>query len=152
MPWTARGSRTIQVICQRLLQPTGAFPAAVAELSRSLQKMNWPDLASFEATVGRLATAEDTRANRASFLLEVDGVRIGTPIDMLLPCFALYRDDDANEPKRAVIFQAEEADGIRYFGGWLIDDEIQIVGFEGDFDLLTREQIHNEQGADGNTH
>jgi hypothetical protein len=59
--------------------------------------MNWPDLASFEATVGRLATAEDTGANRASFLLEVDGIRIGTPIDIQLPCFALYRDEDAEE-------------------------------------------------------
>ena len=111
--------------------------------------MNWPDLSSFEATVGRLATAEDTRANRASFLLEVDGVRIGTPIDMHLPCFALYRDEDANESKRAVVFQAEEADGIRYFGGWLIDDETQIVGFEDDFHLLNREQIQSEQGAAG---
>jgi len=106
--------------------------------------MNWPDLSSFEATVGRLATSEDTRANRASFLLEVDGVRIGTPIDMELPCFALYRDEDANEAKRAVVFQAEEADGLRYFGGWLIDDATQIVGFEADFDLLTQDQIQSE--------
>jgi hypothetical protein len=60
--------------------------------------MNWPDLSSFEATVGRLATAEDTRANRASFLLKVDGVRIGTPIEMRLPCFALYRDGEPTEP------------------------------------------------------
>ena len=107
--------------------------------------MNWPDLSSFEATVGRLATPEDTRANRASFLLEVDGVRIGTPIDMPLPCFALYHDEELNEPKRAVVFQAEKADGLRYFGGWLIDDETQIVGFEDDFRILTVEQTQSEQ-------
>lgn len=70
--------------------------------------------------------------------------------DMHLPCFALYRDEDANEAKRAVVFQAEEADRIRYFGGWLIDDETQIVGFEDDFDLLSREQIQSEQGMGGN--
>jgi hypothetical protein len=113
--------------------------------------MKWPELSSFEATVGRLATADDTRANRASFLLEVDGIRIGKPIDMQLPCFALYRDEEANESKRAVVFQAEEADGLRYFGGWLIDDETQIVGFEEDFDLLDQEQIQSEQGCGGNS-
>lgn len=98
--------------------------------------MNWPDLSSFEATVGRLATAEDTRANRAAFLLQVDGERIGQPIDMPLPCFAWYRDEEHGISKRAVILQAEEADGRRYFGGWLIDDANQIVGFDSDFDIL----------------
>lgn len=107
-------------------------------------EMNWPDLASFEATVGRLATAEDTRANRASFLLEADGARIGTPIEMQLPCFALYRDGDTDVAKRAVVFQAEEADGCRYYGGWLIDDETQIVGFEKDFELLSQDHIESD--------
>ncbi|WP_309396912.1 hypothetical protein [Cerasicoccus maritimus] len=98
--------------------------------------MKWPDINSFEATVGRLATAEDTRANRASFILEADGKRIGQPIDMVLPCFAWYHCDEDKEKKRVVIFQAEEADGKRYFGGWLIDDEEQIVGLESDFKIL----------------
>ncbi|MEP4079005.1 hypothetical protein [Haloferula sp.] len=112
--------------------------------------MNWPDLSSFEATVGRLATVDDTRANRASFLLKVDDVRIGIPIEMELPRFALYRDGESQDPKRVVIFQAEEADGLRYFGGWLIDDETQVVGFEADFDLLTEEQIKSgEQRSRG---
>jgi hypothetical protein len=97
---------------------------------------DWPDLSEFEATVGRLATAEDTRANRASFLLEADGKRIGQPIDMVLPCYAFIPDDETGEKKRTIIFQAEEADGKRYLGGWLIDDETQILGFEGDFELL----------------
>lgn len=109
--------------------------------------MDWPDLSTFEATVGRLATAEDTRANRAAFLLTVDGERIGTPIDMKLPCFAIYHDEEESESKRVVIFQAEEADGIRYFGGWLIDDETQVVGFDSDFELLSQGQV--DSGARG---
>ena len=109
--------------------------------------MNWPDLSSFDATVGRLATAEDTRANRASFLLEIDGERIGQPIDMPLPCFAWYQDEEAGTSKRAVVFQAEEADGMRYFGGWLIDDETQIVGFEGDFEIVAENKTDSEQGG-----
>ena len=108
--------------------------------------MEWPDLSSFEATVGRLATAEDTRENRASFLLEADGVRIGRPIHMPLPCFARYNDDESGTTKRCVIFQAEETDGRRYFGGWLIDDETQILGFDSDFEILTQEQIESESG------
>lgn len=107
--------------------------------------MDWPNLSSFEATVGRLATAEDTRANRASFLLEADGVRIRNPINMPLPCFARYRDEESGTTKRCVIFQAEEAAGRRYFGGWLIDDETQILGFDSDFEILTLEQIKSEQ-------
>ncbi len=99
--------------------------------------MNWPDITQFEATVGRLATKEDTNKNRASFLLQSkDGQRIGKPIEMELPCFALFHDEDCDEPKRTVIFQAEEADGIKYFGGWLIDDETQIVGYDTDFEII----------------
>lgn len=64
---------------------------------------------------------------------------------MRLPCFALYRDEEAEESKRVVVFQAEEADGRRYFGGWLIDDETQIVGFEDDFELLSEERTRSEQ-------
>ena len=110
--------------------------------------MDWPDLSSFEATVGRLATAEDTRANRASFLLEVDGQRIGEPIDMPLPCFAWYREKQAGTSKRAVVFQAEQANGMRYFGGWLIDDEVQIVGCETDFEILGEGETEGEQLSD----
>jgi hypothetical protein len=76
--------------------------------------------------------------------LEVDGIRIGTPIDMQLPCFALYRDEEAEVPRRVVVFQAEEANGCRYFGGWLIDEETQILGFEEDFELLSLAQIQSE--------
>lgn len=66
---------------------------------------------------------------------------------MPLPCFALYRDDEAEEAKRVVVFQAEEADGRRYFGGWLIDDKAQVVGFEDDFELLTEDQIRSEKAV-----
>jgi hypothetical protein len=113
----------------------------------------WPSLSDFEATVGRLATAEDTRANRASFLLTADGVRIGTPVAMPLPSYAWFIDRESGERKRCVVFQAEEADGRRYLGGWLIDDETQIVGMESDFDILSAEEaiqpsatVFTEQG------
>ena len=69
---------------------------------------------------------------------------------MKLPTFALYRDEDAGVPKRVVVLQAEEAEGRRYFGGWLIDDKTQILGFEEDFELLSEEQIRSEQAVRGN--
>jgi hypothetical protein len=97
---------------------------------------DWPPLSDFSATVGRLANAEDTRANRAAFLLESNGVRIGAPIDIPLPCYAWLVDHETGARQRCVIFQAEEADGKRYFGGWLIDEKRQIVGFDSDFELV----------------
>jgi len=98
---------------------------------------DWPPLSDYSATVGRLATAEDTRANRAAFLLESNGVRIGKPIDIPLPCYAWHVDHDSDTRQRCIIFQAEEADSKRYFGGWLIDDKNQIVGFDTDFEIVT---------------
>jgi hypothetical protein len=109
--------------------------------NNELEYMNpdWPPLSQFAATAGRLATAEDTRANRASFLLESDGLRVGTPVLMDLPAFAWLLDRESNKRERCVIFQAEEADGKIYFGGWLLDREQQIVGFSSDFELIPAE-------------
>ena len=98
--------------------------------------MEWPNINSFEATIGRLATAEDTHENRASFLLTSNGKRIGEPINLRLPRFAWHLDEESEKKRRTVVSQAEEADGKRYFGGWLLDDEVQIVGFEQEFELL----------------
>ena len=101
-----------------------------------ISMQGWPPLLEFPATVGRLATAEDTRANRASFLLTSDGARIGTPIDMPLPCYAWSLDHDSGARQRCILFQAEEADGIRYFGGWLVDERRQVLGFDSDFQII----------------
>ena len=97
----------------------------------------WPPLSDFSATIGRLATAEDTRANRAAFLLEADGQRIGKPIDMLLPCYAWFNDHETGNRQRCILLQAETADEKTYFGGWLPDEERQIVGFDTDFEIVT---------------
>ena len=103
---------------------------------------DWPPLSNFSATVGRLATAEDTRANRAAFLLQSNGERIGSPVDLPLPCYAWHVDRDSGARQRCVLLQAEEADGKRYFGGWLLDEERQIVGFDSDFELVPNEAEH----------
>ncbi|MEK7951175.1 hypothetical protein [Luteolibacter soli] len=96
----------------------------------------WPRLSDFSATVGRLATAEDIRAKRAAFLLESEGVRIGEPIDLKLPCYAWMVDDETGDRERCIVLQAEEADGIRYFGVWLIDQKKPSVGLESDFEIV----------------
>ena len=97
---------------------------------------DWPPLSEFQATVGRLATADDTRANRAAFLLQSNGVRIGAPVDMPLPCYAWHVDRESGSRHRCVLFQAEETDGRRYFGGWLLDEKRQIVGLDTDFEIV----------------
>ena len=98
---------------------------------------DWPPLSEFPATVGRLATAEDTRTNRAAFLLQSNGVRIGTPIDMPLPCYAWHVDHESGARDRCILFQAEEADGKRYFGGWSLEEKRQVVGFDTDFEIIS---------------
>jgi hypothetical protein len=100
-------------------------------------KADWPSLSDYSATVGRLATAEDTRANRAVFILQSNGERIGSPIDMVLPCYAWFIDKETDDRKRCIILQAEEADQKRYYRAWLIDDKQQIMGFESDFEVVT---------------
>jgi hypothetical protein len=97
---------------------------------------DWPPLSEFSATVGRLATEEDTRANRAAFLLQSNGTRIGAPIDMLLPCYAWFVDHESGARQRCVLLQAEEADGKRYYGGILLNEKRQIVGFDTDFEIV----------------
>lgn len=98
---------------------------------------DWHRLTDFSATSGRLATKEDTNANRASFLLQDEaGNRIGTPVDIMLPQFAYYVDHESGSRERCVLFQAEAADGKVYFGGWLIDQQNQVVGFPSEFELL----------------
>jgi hypothetical protein len=98
---------------------------------------DWPRLTNFSSTSGRLATKEDTNANRASFLLQDEaGNRIGSPVEMILPQFAYQVDHESGSRERCVLFQAEAADGKVYFGGWLIDQNIQVVGFASDFELL----------------
>jgi hypothetical protein len=103
----------------------------------NLMSPAWPPLTDFEGTSGRLATKEDTHANRAAFLLQDEGGnRIGEPFDMPLPQFAYYVDHESGTRERCVLFQAEVADGKVYFGGWLIDQDNQVVGFASDFELL----------------
>lgn len=55
---------------------------------------------------------------------------------MILPQFAYHVDHESGYRERCVLFQAEAADGKVYFGGWLIDQENQVVGFASDFELL----------------
>ena len=97
---------------------------------------DWPPLSDFTATVGRLATAEDTRANRAVFLLEAEGVRIGKPINMPLPCYAWMVDEETGTRQKCVILQAEEAGEKRYFGAWLLEEKRQSMGFASDFEII----------------
>lgn len=105
-------------------------------------KTDWPSISEYAATVGRLATAEDIHEGRAAFLLHSDGVRIGHPIEMTLPAFAWYVDRETDERQQCVLLQAEEADGKRYFGAELLEEDNLVVGFDTDFELV--ENVENQ--------
>jgi hypothetical protein len=103
-------------------------------------KSDWPPLSDFEATSGRLATEDDTRANRAVFLLQSSGVRVGTPMNLSLPCYAWLTEKDSGERKRCIIIQAEVLDGKEYFGAWLVDDKKQAIGTSAEFEVIRNEK------------
>ena len=67
------------------------------------------------AIAARVARESDVRAGTAVFFLE-DPERIGaTPLELEVPCCAVWRNDDGvNVP--VVVVQAEEAEGKTYIG------------------------------------
>jgi hypothetical protein len=56
---------------------------------------------------------------------------------MPLPCYAWFVHHESGKRQRCVILQAEEADEERYFGGWLIDEQKQVVGVDSDFEIIS---------------
>ena len=45
-------------------------------------------------------------------------------------------DQDTGNRQPCVLLQADEADGKRYFGGWLFEEQRQIIGLDTDFVLI----------------
>ena len=101
-------------------------------------ELPWPPLSDYQATAGRLATEQDINACQAAFLLHSKGgARIGQPVTIELPVFAWFIDHDTQQRNRCVLLQAEHADGITYYGGWMIDEKRLIAGFPTDFAIIT---------------
>ncbi|WP_147263241.1 hypothetical protein [Roseimicrobium gellanilyticum] len=98
--------------------------------------MTWPPLSEFAFVSGRAATAEDVSAGRAVFVLQDTGQPIGEPINIIVPQYALHRDEVSGTQTHCVIIQAEQARGQRLVGACVLSDHSVMAGLFSEFELL----------------
>jgi hypothetical protein len=99
-------------------------------------KYDWPDLSKYQATVGRAATTNDVKEGRAVFVLASQGLPIGNPIKISLPQYALHHDEETKKKAPCIVIQAEEANGQKLIGCYLIPSNELLAGFLNEFELL----------------
>ena len=96
----------------------------------------WPDLSTVKYVSARPATEDDINNGAAVFLLQSEGVQIGTPIDIVIPQYAIHTDGESGEKNKVIIIQAEEASGQEVYGAVLIETDEFMAGLANEFVLL----------------
>lgn len=99
-------------------------------------KMTWPSLTQFSATTGRAATAKDVDNGSAVFVLSNSGKPIGTPINIVLPQYALHVDSETGVKTPCIVIQAEQANGQKLIGAYLLPEMELFAGLYSEFVLL----------------
>jgi len=94
-----------------------------------------PDLASVEHVSGRLATKEDIDAGAAIFMLQVEGTRIGEPIDIAVPQYAIQTESASGNKMAVVIVQAEETEDQKIIGALGCKSDEFSLGLLEEFEL-----------------
>ncbi len=98
--------------------------------------MTWPALSEFAFVSGKAATTEDISAGRAAFVLQDAGGPIGEPLDISVPQYAIYRNEESGTQTPCVIIQAEQARGQRLIGASMLPARSFTVGLLSNFELL----------------
>lgn len=98
--------------------------------------MSWPDLSTIQYVSNRPATEADINDGAAVFLLQSEGVNIGTPISIDIPQYAIHTDLETGEKSNVVVIQAEEADGRQVIGAIIISSNGFMAGLVNEFELL----------------
>src|SRR4051812_47434559 len=75
----------------------------------------WPALRSVPSVSGRAAVEQDVADGKAIFVLKVEGVPAGKPVNIPIPQYAYLLNPGAN-PTPVILVQAEEANGTKLFG------------------------------------
>lgn len=99
-------------------------------------RFDWPPLAGFSGVTGRPATEEDVKAGRAVFVVTSSGVPIGVPLGIVVPQYALHRDEETGEVTPCVVVQAEQAGPERLVGCLLLPGRDLFAGKLAEFTLL----------------
>ena len=100
------------------------------------QSVLWPDLSTIKYVAQRSATESDINDGAAVFILQTEGVSIGTPLDINVPQYAIHTDENSGEKTNVVIIQAEEANGQQVFGALIFDTNEYMAGLSNEFELL----------------
>ena len=98
--------------------------------------VQWPSLKEIPFVSGRVATEDDINRGAAVFLLQSEGVNIGTPIDIELPQYATHYDEESGVKTNVVLIQAENADNYEYYGAYTFEDGGYFIGYSDEFTLL----------------
>ena len=98
--------------------------------------VTWPALNQFSATPGRAATAKDVEKGSAVFVLTNSGKPIGKPINIVLPQYAFHRDEETGKKTPCVVIQAEQANGQKLIGAYLLPEKALFAGLYDEFELL----------------
>jgi hypothetical protein len=98
----------------------------MAQKERSKIQSN--ELSEFKATVGRQATEEDIKTGTAVFVLreKQSNKLCGKPLDLLLPQYALYTDENGIVT-RVILIQAESYQSIDYCGCVVLSDRTKMA-------------------------
>jgi len=96
----------------------------------------WPDLSTVKYVSQRSAIESDINDGAAVFILQTDGVPIGTPLDINVPQYAIHTDGDSGEKTNVVVIQAEEASGLQVFGALIFETNEYLAGLSNEFELL----------------
>mgnify|MGYP003653720977 CR=1 FL=1 len=100
------------------------------------QEIQWPALLTTGFVSGRVANTKDIEAGNAAFVAETGGRSIGEPIDILIPQYGFYIENDSKVP--VIIIQAESIQGQRIVGARKFDGS-EIVATLEEFHLLGRD-------------
>jgi len=103
------------------------------------EEMSWPELNDIPHVAGRVATEEDINAGAAVFMLQSEGINIGTPIEIEIPQYALHKDEEGKISK-VIVIQAESANDQEVIGAVSIADGSFMVGLKHEFDFKGKQK------------
>jgi hypothetical protein len=98
--------------------------------------VTWPELSTIKFVSQRAATEADINEGAAVFLLQSEGVNIGSPMSLDIPLYAIHTDGETGEKSNVVIIQAEEANDQRVIGALIVGSNEFMAGLENEFTLL----------------
>jgi hypothetical protein len=108
----------------------------ISSIVQGEEQVNWPDLSEINYVSQRPATEDDVNNGSAVFLLQSEGVNIGTPMKLDIPQYAIHTDGETGEKSNVIIIQAEESNGQQVIGALIFESKGFMAGMANEFKLL----------------